>query len=67
MDARVEALIADIPSLSQQARLKVEMEKMEEYIMIFIEVLPYAAGIVFIVSKCWQSVLGCRAVEEVTD
>ena len=52
MDARVEALIADIPSLSQQARLKVEMEKMEEYIMIFIEVLPYAAGIVFIVSKC---------------
>ena len=51
MDARVESLIADIPSLSQTARLKEEMEKMEEYIKIFIESVPYAFGIVFIVSK----------------
>ena len=51
MDARVESLIADIPSLSQTARLKEEMEKMEEYIKIFIESVPYAFGIVFIVSN----------------
>jgi len=48
LDARVESLIADIPSLSQTARLKEEMEKMEEYIKIFIESVPYAFGIIFI-------------------
>ena len=37
--------------MSQTARLKEEMEKMEEYIKIFIESVPYAFGIVFIVSK----------------
>ena len=47
----MERLIADIPSLSQTARLKEEMEKMEEYIKIFTESVPYAFGIVFIVSK----------------
>ena len=49
LDARVENLIADIPRLSQQARLKVEMEKMQEYIYTFVEVLPYTFGIFFIV------------------
>ena len=49
LNARVENLIADIPRLSQQARLRAEMEKMEETIKTFIEVIPYASGIVFIV------------------
>ena len=49
LNARVENLIADIPRLSQQARLRAEMEKMEEYIKTFIEVIPYASGIIFIV------------------
>ena len=49
LDARVENLIADIPRLSQQARLREEMKKIQEYIFTFVEVFPYTAGIFFIV------------------
>ena len=50
MDARVETLIAEVPRLSKQARLKAERKKMEELLFTIIVAVPYLGGIGFIVS-----------------